>query len=216
MTAKGTELKATQFDLMRHGQIDGPSALYGRTDVCLSRSGWLQMQQQTDRMLHLDNIITSPLRRCRDFAEELAADHELTAHIEPDIQECDFGEWDGIEFDDHSQHWPLMTSFWQDPQHNTPPQGESLQDFHSRVVSAWQSICQQFTGQHNLIICHGGVIRQILAHILPADWQSGSWYSQLHISHGSLTRITIPPYPQAKPVADFIGLPADFGHHLSE
>jgi alpha-ribazole phosphatase len=201
----------TRIDLIRHGEIDGPPALYGRTDVPLSRAGWEQMLQQTSRLQNLDNIISSPLRRCRDFAIELASDLRLKLQIESGIQECDFGEWDGIEFDDHSQQWPLMTSFWQDPNHNTPPQGESLDMFHNRVVTSWQSLCEQHIGQNNLLVCHGGVIRQILAHILPADWHSGEWYSQLQIGHASLTRIVIPTYPEAKPSVAFIGLPADFG-----
>jgi alpha-ribazole phosphatase len=207
-----TQSSETRFDLIRHGQIDGPAALYGRTDVALSRAGWQQMSQQTSRLHNLDTIISSPLRRCRDFAKELATDHELTLQVEPDIQECDFGEWDGIKFDDHSQQWPLMTSFWQDPDHNTPPKGESLEVFHNRVVSSWQSLCQQHQGKNNLLVCHGGVIRQILAHILPTDWRSGDWYSQLQIGYASLTRITIAGHENAKPIVAFIGLPADFAH----
>jgi alpha-ribazole phosphatase len=207
MTDAVTESNVTQFDIVRHGQIDGPPALYGRTDVALSRGGWEQMYRQTGRLEDLDNIISSPLRRCRDFAKEFASEHRLTLQIE-----CDFGEWDGIKFDDHSQQWPLMTSFWQDPDHNTPPQGESLETFHNRVVTSWQSLCKQHHGQNNLLICHGGVIRQILAHVLPTDWRSGEWYSQLQIGYASLTRIVIPAYPDAKPSVAFIGLPADFGY----
>ena len=216
MTTDASELKITQFDLLRHGQIDGPTALYGRTDVALSRDGWQQMLQQTSRLQHIDNIISSPLRRCQDFAKELASDHELTLQIEAGIQECDFGEWDGIKFDDHSQQWPLMTSFWQDPDHNTPPQGESLETFHNRVVTSWQSLCKQHSGKNNLLVCHGGVIRQILAHILHTDWRSGEWYSQLQIGHASLTRIIVPAYPEAKPSVAFIGLPPDFAHNYFE
>jgi alpha-ribazole phosphatase len=216
MTGDITESNVTQFDLLRHGEVDGPTALYGRTDVALSREGWQQMLQQTNRLQNIDNIISSPLRRCQDFAKELASDHELTLQIEAGIQECDFGEWDGIKFDDHSQQWPLMTSFWQDPDHNTPPQGESLETFHNRVVTSWQSLCKQHSGKNNLLVCHGGVIRQILAHILGTDWRSGVWYSQLQIGHASLTRIIIPAYPEAKPSVAFIGLPADFAHNHFE
>jgi alpha-ribazole phosphatase len=215
LTDNVNNANVTQFDLVRHGQVDGPPALYGRTDVALTRNGWEQMSLQTHRLQNLDNIVSSPLRRCRDFAESLASDHRLTLQIETGMQECDFGEWDGIKFDEHSQQWPLMTLFWQDPNHNTPPQGESLDTFHNRVVTSWQTLCKQHKGQNNLLVCHGGVIRQILAHILPTDWRSGEWYSQLQIGHASLTRIIIPAYPDAKPSVAFIGLPADFGpsHH---
>lgn len=210
MTNNVAEKNITQFDLLRHGQIDGPAALYGRTDVPLSRNGWVQMYQQTNRLTQLDNVISSPLRRCENFATALANEYELDVQIESDMQECDFGEWDGIKFDDLSQQWPLMTSFWQDPKHVTPPQGESLETFHNRVIACWQSLLIQHSGQKNLLVCHGGVIRQILAHILPTDWRSGEWYSQLQLGYGSLTRIVIPDYPDAKPRVTFIGLPADF------
>lgn len=216
MTDDLNQLNVTQFDIIRHGQIDGPAALYGRTDVALSSEGWQQMYQQTSRLHIIENIISSPLRRCQNFAQKLASEYELTLQIEAGIQECDFGEWDGIKFDNHSQQWPLMTSFWQDPNHNTPPQGESLETFHNRVVTTWQLLCEQYKGQHNLLVCHGGVIRQILAHILPTDWRSGDWYSQLQIGYASLTRIIIPAYPEAKPSVAFIGLPADFGHNEFE
>jgi alpha-ribazole phosphatase len=201
----------TQFTLLRHGQIDGPPALYGRTNVALSRKGWTNMQRQTSRLANLDNIISSPLRRCHDFSKVLASEHQLKLQVEPGMQECDFGEWDGIKFDDNSQQWPLMTSFWQDPDDNTPPQGESLETFHNRVITTWQLLCNQHSGKNNLLVCHGGVIRQVLAHILQADWRSGEWYSQLQIGYASLTRIIIPAYPDAKPSVAFIGLPADFG-----
>ncbi|MEP0357665.1 alpha-ribazole phosphatase family protein [Paraglaciecola sp.] len=212
MTTQTESNQPTQIYLLRHGQIDGPAALYGRTDVLLSENGLMQMRQQTRKLLYLDNIISSPLRRCSDFANEIARIHELDLKIDPNFQECDFGEWDGIQFDDQSQHWPLMTSFWQSPKQHPPPKGESLEGFHSRVIKGWKSLIKTGQHQHNLVVCHGGVIRQILGHLLPADWQDGTWYSQLQIGYGSLTRITIPTYEDALPRVDFIGLPADLGY----
>lgn len=203
------EHKPTQIDLLRHGKVDGPAALYGQTDVCLSEEGLKQMRSQVRQLEYPDNIISSPLRRCKEFADEMAADHQLPLHIEDDFKECDFGAWDGIEFDDTSQQWPLMTSFWQDPSRNPPPQGESLQVFHQRVIGAWEKLIAQFSQEYSLVICHGGVIRQILAHLLPVDWQDGAWYSQLNIGYASLTRITVPSYKDAKPSVNFVGLPAD-------
>ncbi|MDU0355965.1 alpha-ribazole phosphatase family protein [Paraglaciecola aquimarina] len=203
--------QVTQIDLLRHGQVDGPAALYGRTDINLSEYGLKQMHRQVQQLEFPDNIISSPLRRCKEFAEEMAVDHRLPLMIEPGFQECNFGAWDGIQFDDKSQQWPLMSSFWQDPSANTPPQGESLHTFHTRVISAWHTLIAQYAEQYSLVVCHGGVIRQILAHLLPVDWQDGQWYSQLNIGYASLTRITIPAFEGAQPIVNFIGLPADFG-----
>ncbi|MEP1553419.1 MAG: alpha-ribazole phosphatase family protein [Paraglaciecola sp.] len=212
MTKQNKSEQPTQVYLLRHGEVDGPEALNGRTDVQLSANGRQQMHQQCRNLLYLDNIISSPLRRCSDFAEEIARTHELVVQFNPDFQECDFGEWDGIRFDDQSQHWPLMTSFWQSSEQHSPPKGESLAGFHTRVINAWESLLESYQNQRNLLVCHGGVIRQVLGHVLPVDWQDGHWYSQLQIGYGSLTRITIPTNASALPRVDFIGLPADLGH----
>ena len=212
MTGNNTTVQPTQINLLRHGEIDGPAALYGRTDVRLSEHGRQQMQRQSRNLPYIDNIISSPLRRCSDFAAELAQSHELNVQIKPAFQECDFGEWDGIQFNEQSQHWPLMTSFWQNPDQHTPPQGESLKEFHTRVINGWEALLQHDKNQRSLVICHGGVIRQILAHVLPVDWQDAKWYSQLQIGYGSLTRITLPAHDGAVARVDFIGLPADFTH----
>ena len=85
MTADVNESNVTQFDLLRHGQIDGPPALYGRTDVALSRDGWEQMYRQTNLLHRFDNIISSPLRRCHDFAKELASGHQLKLQTEKQL-----------------------------------------------------------------------------------------------------------------------------------
>ena len=201
----------TRIDLLRHGKVDGPAALYGRTDVYISEEGLKQMRAQTENLQFPDNVISSPLRRCKEFAKELANQNHVDLHIDPALRECDFGEWDGIKFDDNSQQWPLMTSFWQDPVQHTPPQGESLPDFHQRVIKAWQAITQTYQGEYSIIVCHGGVIRQILGHLLPVDWQNGAWYGQLNIGYASLTRITIANYENAQPRVEFIGLPPHYG-----
>jgi alpha-ribazole phosphatase len=57
---------------------------------------------------------------------------------------------------------------------------------------------------HILLVVHGGVIRMILAHILSVDWQQASWFSQLQISHGSITEISV---NNRHSMVNFIGLP---------
>jgi alpha-ribazole phosphatase len=196
------------FNLLRHGQVTGPAALNGKTNMALSKQGWKNMQTQLMHSVVPDNIITSPLIRCSAFADNLAQQLNLPVQIANDLQECDFGDYDGIPFDDLSAQWLQLNAFWKSPYTNTLPRGEPLQAFHSRVSRVWQRLLNQHKGQNNLIICHGGVIRQILAQVLPVDWKNGDWYSQLNIGYASLTRITVAEHPQAKPRVEFIARPA--------
>lgn len=128
--------------------------------------------------------------------------------------------------DNNSQlTWSRLEAFFQTPAENTLPEAETLADFHQRVIAAWQRLIEQQVAdvksqkgtflinselggsaqqssiaipktRRVLVVAHGGVIRMILAHILQLDWQQASWHQQLHIGHGSLSRICISqPYP---------------------
>ena len=68
-------------DFMRHGEPEGGEVLRGRVDHPLSKLGWQQMQLaaapglvngQSAATSQWTDIISSPLQRCRAFAEKLA------------------------------------------------------------------------------------------------------------------------------------------------
>ncbi|MGY0638075.1 MAG: histidine phosphatase family protein [Paraglaciecola chathamensis] len=197
----------TTFNLLRHGQVDGPAALYGKTDVPLSQQGLRAMQAQVQHLPNADVIITSPRLRCRLFAETLAQTLSAPLIIEDALQECDFGLYDGIAFDDLTDQWLELNDFWCNPMQSTLPEAESLEAFHRRVHQCWQRLMSQHQGKNCLVICHGGVIRQILASVLAGDWQSPNWYTALQIGYASVSRISIAEYQHATPVVNFIAKP---------
>jgi alpha-ribazole phosphatase len=176
-----------QIDLVRHGPVAGPAALYGWTDVMLQQSSpaclsWLSTQSY-------QHILTSPLQRCRHSAEAQAQRLQLELVIEPDLKEMNFGLWDGVPFDEQSPYWPAQQQFWQQPFAITPPEGESLLRFQKRVLRAFemQSNVQK---QHALWLLHGGVIRILLASLLNIDLQQSRWLQQMSIGYGSVSRIS--------------------------
>lgn len=179
-----------QIDLVRHGPVAGPAALYGRTDVALQQSApecleWLNRQSY-------QHILTSPLQRCRHSAEAQAKRLQLELVIEPDLTEMNFGLWDGIPFDEQSPFWPAQQQFWQQPFAITPPEGESLADFQQRVFRAFElhSSSQYEQRQQALWLVHGGVIRLLLAYLLNIDLEQSRWLQQLSIAYGSVSRIS--------------------------
>ena len=66
------------IDLLRHGQPDGGDRFRGVRDDPLSETGWQQMRTSVNEMASWDVVVTSPLRRCADFAAELCERHGIT------------------------------------------------------------------------------------------------------------------------------------------
>ena len=155
------------LDFLRHGETSLSHSLRGRTDDALTAKGWTQMRstitqsEQTGQAW--DVIYSSPLQRCRLFAEQWAEQKQLPLFIEPNLQEMDFGEWEAQSTERLYQLYPdELAQFWQTPLSFTPPQAESLLTFKSRVLESVETLTQQMYAQGwtlALIISHGGVIK---------------------------------------------------------
>ena len=155
------------LDFLRHGETSLSHTLRGRTDDALTAKGWTQMRstitqsEQTGQAW--DVIYSSPLQRCRLFAEQWAEQKQLPLFIEPNLQEMDFGEWEAQSTERLYQLYPdELAQFWQKPLSFTPPQAESLLAFKSRVLESVETLTQQMYAQgwtRALIISHGGVIK---------------------------------------------------------
>ena len=194
--------------LVRHGKIDGPAALYGHTDVPLSAQGYQDLRGTIARIHHrlaITNIVSSPLIRCAQLAQEFSDEMNLPLHIIDDLKEMHFGTWDGEPFDNFSEaQWRELDQFWQTPNTAQPPGGEALPLFAQRVVNAWRLI-QQAQQPHQLVICHGGVIRIIIAHLLHLDWTNPALFRQLTIDYASNTCVEILDHENALPTIRHIG-----------
>jgi alpha-ribazole phosphatase len=208
-TAQKASMKTRHFSFVRHSKVNGPAALYGKTDIASTMHGQQELLASLERLHQetpIDYIFTSPLQRCAQTAEEFATHHLLPISIITELQECNFGEWDGVDFNLLQHQWPQLESFWQSPLNVTPPNGEKLQAFSHRVINAWQDIQTQQYCDHTLIVCHGGSIRMVIADILNISLES-ALFQQLYIDYGSHTRIDISDHPEAKPVIRWIGAP---------
>ena len=155
------------LDFLRHGETSLSHTLRGKTDDALTAKGWMQMQSTIAHAEQVsqawDVIYSSPLQRCRLFAEQWAEQKQLPLYIEPNLQEMDFGEWEAQPTERLYQLFPdELAQFWQTPLSFTPPQAESLLAFKSRVLESVETLTQQMHKQgwqRALIISHGGVIK---------------------------------------------------------
>ena len=165
-------MKTVNVYLIRHGKTLGKPALNGRTDIAVADDVQDQICQAfVDKQLPIGGVVTSPLQRCLGLAQRISTRCKVSLQIEPRFQEMDFGDYDGCSFDDLYDKWSILESFWQDPANHKLPNAEKLVDFHDRVVQAWEQRLPQITSD-TLIICHGGTIRLVLAHLLEVDWRN--------------------------------------------
>lgn len=152
------------LDLLRHGETEQGGGLRGSIDDALTAHGWQQMRDAVAERGGWDRIVSSPLQRCRLFAEALAAERQLPLSLEPGLQELHFGDWEGrsaaelMETDERG-----LGLFWADPYGFTPPNGEPVLAFSARVLGAVERLQAAYAGQRLLVVCHGGVMRLLLA-----------------------------------------------------
>nr|WP_243880008.1 histidine phosphatase family protein [Shewanella algae] len=212
---------------MRHGECEGGEIIRGRSDVALSDEGKAQMWRswraissaleqlpsQPERLA----LLSSPAQRCQAFAAELKAD--MPDYFPAPLQqhdwlwELDFGDWDGMKVASvYQQHSEAAEAFWRDPVANTPPGGESLPAFRSRVLDGWQTMVQRWltrevsssessvsgdsassaSADAALILTHSGVIRLLLAEILlPGQMPPAAVFNALELPYAAWVRITL-------------------------
>ncbi len=183
-------MKRLNVWLLRHGKTEGPAALNGHFDAKVPTAVQLKIKQQIEqRDFAFSHIITSPLSRCLDLAELVS--QGKTLEINSDWMEMDFGEFDGIAFDNMpKQSWPILENFWTDPRKYPLPGAETLECFYQRVTSSWENKLPAFD-RDTLIVTHGGVIRMLLAKILDLPWDNTALFTKLTISNQSLTHLEI-------------------------
>lgn len=134
-------------------------------------------------------IVTSPLRRCAEFACALAERLHAPWELDERLREIDFGAWEGQTAEEITRHDPeALRRFWADPIRHPPPGGEAVPAFQARVRSCWRDQLRRFGGNRVLLITHGGPIRAILGQVYRVPWTD---LLNLDLPHASLTRLRV-------------------------
>ena len=154
-----------KIDLLRHGESQYSHTLRGHLDDELTEKGWQQMQSTINQVIEpkWDMIVSSSLKRCACFAEQLAKTTELPLLLNDDLKEMYFGDWEGISTQKIYETSPeLLANFWQKPSQYCPPRAETLTQFQMRVLKGFQNLLEHMQKQnlqHALVVTHGGVIK---------------------------------------------------------
>ncbi len=178
------------IDLIRHGEpVGGPRYRGHAIDDPLSDLGWRQMWAAVGMHCPWQRIVTSPLRRCRDFAQALAQQENRPCDIEPELREIGFGAWEGKTKADLCAERPdEFHAFYRDPVRHTPSGAEPVTDFFERISNCLASLPERFTEDHLLLVVHAGVIRASIAWAINAE--PDSMY-RVQVRNASLTRLAV-------------------------
>ncbi len=186
------DVPVTLVDLLRHGEPQGGQRFRGTLDDPLSAAGWTQLEAATGDGMW-DCIVTSPLRRCREFAQTLAQRQGLAIEVETDFREISFGRWEGLTVAQvRAEYGVALTRFWQDPVAYPPPDGEPIADFCARVEGAWHRVVERARGQRVLLIGHGGTHAMLLRAVLGMPL-SHSW--RLRLGYAGMARLRFEHQP---------------------
>ena len=163
--------------LVRHGRTtaNATGLLAGRTSgVDLDKIGIDQAILTGDRLaaLPLAAVVSSPLERCRQTAQ-LILDRQAgttDAPVDPDLNECDYGQWQGRTLMDLATEdlWSVVQT---QPTAVIFPDGESLAAMQARSVAAIRRHDAAIEAEHGpgavwVAVTHGDVIKSILADAL--------------------------------------------------
>lgn len=179
----------TLVDLLRHGEPQGGKRYRGQIDDPLSDAGWAQMWAAVGDAAPWQQIRTSPLARCQAFAAALAERHQLPLSVDARLMEIGFGAWEGQTAEQLRARDPdQLRRFYHDPVTQRPPGAEPLAAFQARVIEGFQQLAADFAGQRILVVCHAGVIRALLAHILDAP--AAAIY-RIDVGYAAMTQIRL-------------------------
>ena len=158
--------------LLRHGQtaMSAQKRYAGRSDAPLTDVGVQQAAAAAKRLtsVGLGVIVTSPLLRTVQTAQEVAAVTGAAVITDDGFRETDFGAWEGLTFSEVRERGPAELATWLADPAVAPPGGESFIDVSARVSAALHRVLGARAGQTVLIVSHVTPIKTLVAAALLA------------------------------------------------
>jgi probable phosphoglycerate mutase len=155
--------------LIRHGlTAQTGTILYGRTaGIGLDDRGRAQARALATRFegIRLTAVYTSPLERCVETVEPLAAANRLTVVRSNALIEMDAGSWTGQRLARlrRRREWAEIQGT---PSTFAFPGGEGFAEAQGRAVAEVRRIASRHARGRVAIATHGDIVRMIAAHLL--------------------------------------------------
>jgi len=170
--------EATTLILVRHGRTaltesrkisggDGENPDLSE----LGRQDARQVAEELAKLGHSGNfaylnapvaVVHSPIVRAQQTAQAIANRVSIPMVSNDDLAEIGFGEWDGLTNEEMIAAFEEQYNAWRGSFEVAPPGGESLKDFDARILRAFDSIVERYSGQTVVVVAHVMPIRALL------------------------------------------------------
>ena len=186
----------TRIVLVRHGHVEGidPARFRGRAELPLTELGRRQAELTARRVSahwRPAAIYSSPMRRCLETAQPLAAATGLTAQPIPSLHDLDYGDWQWKTFEEaRAVDEGLFTQWFVTPHLVRFPGGDSLQDLVLRTADAVRMVVAAHPDETVVLVGHDSVNRALLLQMLDQPLSS---YWRLPQSPCAINELTIEP-----------------------
>lgn len=184
----------TTLLLIRHAMNDWVSGrLAGWTPgVHLNEEGRKQAQALGERLatLPIAALYSSPLERAIETAQAIAAPHtHLQVQIVEGVGEVRYGEWEGGELKELSQHelWPGVQFY---PSGTRFPGGETLGEVQMRAVAALDTLRAQHPKELIAVVAHADLLKLVIAYYIGMHIDL---FQRLVINTASVTALAFQP-----------------------
>ncbi|MEU3608371.1 histidine phosphatase family protein, partial [Streptomyces sp. NPDC035033] len=182
------------FVLLRHGETAlTPEKRFsgsGGSDPELSEAGRRQAAAVADALAArgtVQHVVSSPLTRCRQTAETVAARLGLDVVIEPGLRETDFGAWEGLTFAEVRERYREDMDAWlASPKAAPTGGGESFAAVARRVAAARDRLAAAHAGRTVLLVSHVTPIKTLVRLALGAPPES---LFKMELSAASLSAV---------------------------
>ncbi|WP_217180139.1 bifunctional RNase H/acid phosphatase [Streptomyces sp. AC495_CC817] len=168
------------FVLLRHGETPlTPQKRFsgsGGSDPSLSDVGRYQAERVAAALAArgtIQEVVSSPLARCRETAGIVAARLGLKVAVEDGLRETDFGAWEGLSFGEVRERYPDDMNAWlASPDAEPTGGGESFAAVAHRVAATRDALIATHRGRTVLLVTHVTPIKTLVRLALGAPPES--------------------------------------------
>ena len=168
--------RGSELYLIRHGETVNSERNYfnGHFDVELSDKGRSQMFQIAKTLARkpIRAVGSSDLKKASESANMIAKRNKLKVKTIPSLKEVSLEKRECLSLDQ------INRNFSREIQHRLQnilrfkvDGGKSPQKLNDRVIPVFKGLVSRHTGETIAVVCHGGVNRIILCHLLEIPWK---------------------------------------------
>lgn len=160
---------------IRHGETDLAGRFCGSSDPPVNERGHRQIGDLLTALgdQPIEAVYTSDLSRAVTTAAAICAAYGLTPIAIPGLREIDFGEWEGLRWEEIESRDRAYAVRWSRSYPDlAAPGGEQFSIFQARVLTEVRNLLAEPSPRLAAVVTHGGVMRVVLSALCGLDEQT--------------------------------------------